>query len=127
VAENLAALEAEAAIEGDALNVSGGSENKRQRRYERQPPKVISPSDPQSAWTASKWLCNCLPYGAPENHKPLRPALRRAALLRGSSRCRREGIRPRPRKLANGKVIATERFTVAPRVNVSGQAMMTGA
>jgi hypothetical protein len=25
---------------------------KRQRRYERQPPKVISPSDPQSAWTA---------------------------------------------------------------------------
>src|SRR4029453_5095796 len=25
---------------------------KRQHRYERQPPKVISPSDPQSAWTA---------------------------------------------------------------------------
>ena len=52
VAEYLAALEAEAAIEGDALNESGGSESKRQRRYERQPPKVISPSDPQSAWTA---------------------------------------------------------------------------
>ena len=47
VAEYLAALEAEAAIEGDALNESGGSESKRQRRYERQPPKVISPSDPQ--------------------------------------------------------------------------------
>src|ERR1700752_2706863 len=52
VAEYLVALEAEAAIEGDALNESGGSESKRQRRYERQPPKVISPSDPQSAWTA---------------------------------------------------------------------------
>src|SRR6267142_5651177 len=47
VAEYLAALEAEAAIEGDALTESGGSESKRQRRYERQPPKVISPSDPQ--------------------------------------------------------------------------------
>jgi IS5 family transposase len=51
VAEYLAALEAEAAIEGDAPNESGGSESKRQRRYERQP-KVISPSDPQSAWTS---------------------------------------------------------------------------
>src|SRR6202030_3401962 len=52
VAEYLAALEAEAAIEGDALNESGGSESKPQRRYERQPTNVISPSDPQSAWTA---------------------------------------------------------------------------
>jgi transposase len=52
VAEYLAALGAEAAIEDDALNESGGPESKRQRRYERQPPKVISPSDPQSAWTA---------------------------------------------------------------------------
>src|SRR6266478_2595857 len=52
VAEYLAALEAEAAIEGDALNESGGCGSKRQRRYERQPPKVISPSDPQAAWTA---------------------------------------------------------------------------
>jgi hypothetical protein len=32
-------------------NESGGPESKRQRRYERQAPKVISPSDPQSAWT----------------------------------------------------------------------------
>ena len=52
VAEYLAALGAEAAIEDDASNESGGPESKRQRRYERQPPKVISPSDPQSAWTA---------------------------------------------------------------------------
>src|SRR5262250_2150735 len=54
VAEYLAALEAEAAAESDAQNdnESGGPEGKRQRRYERQPPKVISPSDPQSAWTA---------------------------------------------------------------------------
>src|SRR6058998_1488101 len=54
VAEYLAALEAEAATEGDAADVGtgGGLESKRQHRYERQPPKVISPSDPQSAWTA---------------------------------------------------------------------------
>ena len=54
VAEYLAALEAEAAAEGDAPNdgAGGGSESKPQGRYERQVPKVISPSDPQSAWTA---------------------------------------------------------------------------
>src|SRR5262250_3772382 len=54
VAEYLAGLEAEAVADGDAQNdnESGGPEGKRQRRYERQPPKVISPSDPQSAWTA---------------------------------------------------------------------------
>src|SRR5215468_3946117 len=54
VAEYLSALDAEAAAESDAANDdnSGGSERRRQRRYERQPPKVISPSDPQSAWTA---------------------------------------------------------------------------
>src|SRR5262249_50954014 len=52
VAEYLAALEAEAAVESDAQNdnESGGPEGKRQRRYERQPPKVISPSDPHSAY-----------------------------------------------------------------------------
>jgi hypothetical protein len=54
VAEYLAALEAEAAAGGDAANdgASGGSESKPQGGYERQVPKVISPSDPQSAWTA---------------------------------------------------------------------------
>ena len=54
VAEYLAALEAEAAAEEDAPDdgAGGGPASKRQRRYERQPPKVISPSDPQSAWTA---------------------------------------------------------------------------
>src|SRR3954468_2103508 len=54
VAEYLAAVEAEAAAEGDAPDdgAGGGPESKRHRRYERQPPKVISPSDPQSAWTA---------------------------------------------------------------------------
>src|SRR5262245_20873820 len=54
VAEYLSALDAEAAAESDAANDddSGRSESKGQRRYERQPPKVISPSDPQSAWTA---------------------------------------------------------------------------
>jgi transposase len=53
VAEYLAAIETEAA-EGDAPddNAGGGPENRRPRRYERQSPKVISPSDPQSAWTA---------------------------------------------------------------------------
>jgi hypothetical protein len=54
VSEYLAALEAEAAAKSDAPDdgAEGESENKRPRRYERQPPKVISPSDPQSAWTA---------------------------------------------------------------------------
>jgi transposase len=54
VAEYLAALEAEAVAEDDAPDdgADGRSESKGQRRYERQPPKVISPSDPQSAWTA---------------------------------------------------------------------------
>src|SRR5262247_1612638 len=54
VAEYLAALKAEAADEIDAADDGdgGGSESKRPRRYERKPPKVISPSDPQSAWTA---------------------------------------------------------------------------
>src|SRR4051812_1985159 len=54
VAEYLAALEAEAAADSDAPDdgAGGGSESTRHRRYERLPPKVISPSDPQSAWTA---------------------------------------------------------------------------
>lgn len=54
VAEYLAALEAEVPIESDAPddNDGGGPERKSPRRHERQPPKVISPSDPQSAWTA---------------------------------------------------------------------------
>jgi transposase len=54
VAEYLAALKAEAADEADAADDGdgGGPESKRPRRYERKPPKVISPSGPQSAWTA---------------------------------------------------------------------------
>src|SRR6202035_1748417 len=54
VAEYLAALEAEATIKNDASDdeAGGGPEGRRPRRYERKPPKVISPSDPQSAWTA---------------------------------------------------------------------------
>lgn len=52
VAEYLATLDA--APESDVADDSagGGSGSKRQQRPERQPPKVISPSDPQSAWTA---------------------------------------------------------------------------
>jgi transposase len=52
VAEYLEELEV--AAEGDASDddAGGKAESKRQRRYERQPPKVISPSDPLSAWTA---------------------------------------------------------------------------
>jgi len=55
VAEYLAALEAEATKEaGDVSDDGGGGgpESKQPHRYERKPPKVISPSDPQSAWTA---------------------------------------------------------------------------
>jgi hypothetical protein len=55
VAEYLTALEADTATKGDASDdeaAGGGSDGKQTRRYERKPPKVISPSDPQSAWTA---------------------------------------------------------------------------
>jgi transposase len=54
VAEYLRALEVEAAAKGDASDDEdeAGSNGKRPRRYQRKPPKVISPSDPQSAWTA---------------------------------------------------------------------------
>jgi transposase len=54
VAEYLAAIEAEATSESDAADDGddGGPESKRPHRYERKSPKVISPSDPQSAWTA---------------------------------------------------------------------------
>jgi transposase len=54
VAEYLAALEADAATKGDvsADEAGGAPEGKQPRRYERKLPKVISPSDPQSAWTA---------------------------------------------------------------------------
>jgi transposase len=50
VAEYLAALEAEAAeaARGD----DNGSDSEPKAKPERKPPKVISPSDPQSAWTA---------------------------------------------------------------------------
>jgi transposase len=54
VAEYLRALEVEAAARADASDdeSEGGSNGKQPRRYERKSPKVISPSDPQSAWTA---------------------------------------------------------------------------
>lgn len=59
VAEYLAAIEAEAAptpgeqMAGDTTDDSDdGPETPRKRRSERKAPKVISPSDPSSAWTA---------------------------------------------------------------------------
>src|SRR3974390_1263944 len=55
VAEYLAALEAEAQSqeEMDGGNGDGdGSDREREPRPSRKPPKVISPSDPSSAWTA---------------------------------------------------------------------------
>ena len=53
VAEYLAALEAEAHDEIDRGNgADDGSDSGREPRSERKPPKVISPSDPSSAWTA---------------------------------------------------------------------------
>src|ERR1700735_1067351 len=54
VAEYLAAIEADAATKDDIPDDGddGGPKDKPQHRSERQPPKVISPSDPQSAWTA---------------------------------------------------------------------------
>jgi transposase len=54
VSEYLAALEAEPTVESDTPDDGAGGEpeSKRPRRYQRKTPKVISPSDPQSAWTA---------------------------------------------------------------------------
>jgi transposase len=54
VAEYLRALEVEAAAKGDASDDEDddGLNGKQPRRYQRKTPKVISPSDPQSAWTA---------------------------------------------------------------------------
>ena len=55
VAEYLAALEAAATTAEDDVpddGAGGEPESKGPHRYERRPPKVISPSDPQSAWTA---------------------------------------------------------------------------
>jgi transposase len=49
VAEYLAGLEVEA---GSPDELDGGNGGERQPRPERKPPKVISPSDPSSAWTA---------------------------------------------------------------------------
>jgi hypothetical protein len=53
VAEYLAALEAEAHDEIDRGDgADDGSDSRREPWSERKPPKVISPSDPSSAWTA---------------------------------------------------------------------------
>jgi transposase len=54
VAEYLRALEVDAVARADASDdeSEGDSNGKQPRRYERKVPKVISPSDPQSAWTA---------------------------------------------------------------------------
>ncbi len=52
VAEHLEALDAGASENPRADESDGAAvETPRQRRYERKPPKVISPSDPCSAWT----------------------------------------------------------------------------
>jgi transposase len=54
VAEYLAAIEADqsGACAQDTGDDDGGPEEPRRRHAERKPPKVISPSDPASAWTA---------------------------------------------------------------------------
>src|SRR5258705_189754 len=55
VAEYLGALEAEAKSQDEMdhrNNAGDGSDGGREPRSDRKPPKVISPSDPSSAWTA---------------------------------------------------------------------------
>jgi len=53
VAEYLAALEAEAGSQEETERGDGdGADGGREPRSDRKPPKVISPSDPSSAWTA---------------------------------------------------------------------------
>src|SRR6201996_152359 len=52
VAEYLAELETEAQIQEGGGGRDGGSDGKRTAAPDRKSPKVISPSDPSSAWTA---------------------------------------------------------------------------
>jgi transposase len=54
VAEYLAAIQADQSADAaqDAGDNDGGPEEPRRRQTERKPPKMISPSDPASAWTA---------------------------------------------------------------------------
>ncbi|MGY4626449.1 hypothetical protein ACVWY3_004205 [Bradyrhizobium sp. USDA 4486] len=52
VAEYLAGLEAEAQVQEGGDRGAGGSDGTPTASSDRKPPKVISPSDPSSAWTA---------------------------------------------------------------------------
>jgi transposase len=52
VAEYLAGLEAEAQVHQGGDSCGGGSDGTPTAAPDRKPPKVISPSDPSSAWTA---------------------------------------------------------------------------
>jgi transposase len=52
VAEYLAGLEAEARVQEGGDGRGGGSDGTPTAKPDRKPPKVISPSDPSSAWTA---------------------------------------------------------------------------
>jgi transposase len=52
VAEYLAGLEVEAQAQKDGHNHGGSSDGTSTTTTDRKPPKVISPSDPSSAWTA---------------------------------------------------------------------------
>jgi len=52
VAEYLAGLEAEAPVQEGGDGCGGGPDGEPTPKPDRKPPKVISPSDPSSAWTA---------------------------------------------------------------------------
>jgi hypothetical protein len=52
VAEYLAGLEAEAQVQQGGDSCGGGSDGTPTAAPDRKPPKLISPSDPGSAWTA---------------------------------------------------------------------------
>ena len=52
MAEYLAGLEAEAQVQQGGDSGGGGSDGRPTAAPDRKPPKVISPSDPSSAWTA---------------------------------------------------------------------------
>src|SRR5690348_5314976 len=52
VAEYLAGLEAETQTQEDGASGGGGPDGQPTAKPDRKPPKVISPSDPSSAWTA---------------------------------------------------------------------------
>jgi len=88
VAEYLAGLEVEAQVQEDRDSRGGGADGTPAATPDRKPPKVISPSDPSSAWTAK--ANKRVQFGAViARHSEARHSSQVAALLSAPCRSRR--------------------------------------